>query len=81
LEQKLEHGTEAIQMAATYREVGTDHKGIELADGISGMVRNDNGMFTGYRIRWREEDGDGIERQPSKSFSGKKHGTARSTRR
>ncbi len=59
---------------AKYREVGADHKGNELADGISGMVRTDTGMFTGYRIRWRQEDSDGVERQPSKSFSGKKHG-------
>lgn len=60
---------------AKYREVGADHNGNELPDGVSGMVRTDSGMYTGYRIRWREEDGDGIERQPSKSFSGKKHGS------
>lgn len=62
-------------MAAKYREVGVDHNGNDLADGVSGLVRTDTGMFTGYRIRWREEDGDGVERQPSKSFSGKKHGS------
>jgi hypothetical protein len=60
---------------AKYREVGNDHNGDELADGVSGMVRSDNGMYTGYRVRWREEDDDGVERQPSKSFSGKKHGS------
>jgi hypothetical protein len=50
---------------AKYREVGVDHKGNELTDGVSGQVRTDDGSYTGYRVRWREEDGDGIERQPS----------------
>jgi hypothetical protein len=57
-----------------WREVGIDHKGGDLPDGVSGMVRQDDGTYIGYRIRWREQDEDGIERQPSKSFSVKKFG-------
>lgn len=35
-------------MAAKYREVGRDHKGNELAAGISGMLRTDTGMSTAH---------------------------------
>lgn len=61
-------------MAMKWREVGIDHQGSDLPDGVSGMVRQDGGTYIGYRIRWREQDEDGIERQPSKSFSAQKFG-------
>jgi hypothetical protein len=61
-------------MALKWREIGTDHHNNELPDGISATARKDDGAIIGYRVRWWEEDEDGIKRQPSKSFSARKFG-------
>jgi len=62
-------------MALGIRETNTDHHGNELPADIFACARKDNGEIVSYKIRWREEDEDGIRRQPSKSFSVRKCGS------
>jgi len=62
-------------MAVRTKDVGLDHHGTELPDGIYAVVRQDTGEIVSYKARWREEDEDGIARQPSKSFSVRKLGS------
>jgi hypothetical protein len=62
-------------MALQVTEIGIDHRGSELPDGICALARKDNGVIVGFKVRWREEDEDGRKRQPSKSFSGRKLGS------
>jgi hypothetical protein len=61
-------------MASEYVETKTDHSGNELPEGVFGVVRQD-GSFVGYKVRWREEDDDGVRRNPAKRFSARKLGT------
>jgi hypothetical protein len=62
-------------MAMKVRETGTDHHGNELPDGVSATTRKADGVIVGYRIRWWEEDHNGIRHQPSRSFSERKLGS------
>jgi hypothetical protein len=60
-------------MALPIREINTDHHGNELPADICACARKDNSVIVSFKVRWREEDEDGILRQRSKSFSGRKH--------
>jgi len=62
-------------MAAKLVEINVDHHGNQLPAGVYGLVDPD-GRLVSYKIRWREEDEDGVPRQPSKSFSLRKLGSA-----
>lgn len=62
-------------MAVRIREQKIDHRGNELAPDIYACVRQDNDTIVGFKVRWREEDEDGIQRHPGKSFSGRAHGS------
>jgi hypothetical protein len=62
-------------MATPIRETKIDHQGNELADDVFACARKDNGTIVSFKVRWREEDEDGIPRHPSKSFSGRKYGS------
>jgi hypothetical protein len=57
------------------KETGADHRGNDLPDGISATTREADGVIVGYRVRWWEEDQNGIKRQPSRSFSERKLGS------
>jgi hypothetical protein len=57
------------------KETGADHHGNELPDGVSATTRKADGVIVGYRIRWWEEDQNGIKHQPSRSFSERKLGS------
>jgi integrase len=61
-------------MALEAKDEGIDHNGNELPPDVYTSTRQD-GSIAGYRVRWREEDEDGIMRQPSKSFSARKAGS------
>jgi hypothetical protein len=61
-------------MALEAKDKGIDHNGNELPPDVYASTRQD-GSIAGYRVRWREEDEDGIMRQPSKSFSARKAGS------
>ncbi len=62
-------------MALPIREIGTDHHGKELPPGVFACARKDNGEIVSFKVRWREEDENGIRRQASKSFSERKAGS------
>lgn len=62
-------------MATPIRETKIDHHGNELPEDVFACVRRDNGTIISYKVRWREEDEDGILRHPSKSFSARKCGS------
>jgi hypothetical protein len=62
-------------MAAGLVEKSVDHRGEELPAGIYSLVAEDDSTAS-YKVRWREEDGDGVARQRSKSFSVRKLGSA-----
>ncbi len=61
-------------MATGLREKSVDHRGEELPAGIYSLVAEDDSTAS-YKVRWREEDGDGVPRQRSKSFSVRKLGS------
>ena len=61
-------------MAAKLTETGVDHLGRALPRGVYGCLRED-GTTASYKIRWREEDRDGVPRQAAKSFSIRKLGS------
>jgi integrase len=61
-------------MALKAKDKGIDHSGNELPPDVYASARQD-GSIAGYRVRWREEDEDGVTRQPSKSFSARKAGS------
>jgi hypothetical protein len=61
-------------MAAKLTEINVDHHGNELPAGVYGLIDGD-GKLTSYKVRWREEDEDGVLRHPSKSFSVRKLGS------
>jgi hypothetical protein len=56
-------------------EIKVDRAGNELPAGVYGLV-DGSGECLGYKVRWREEDGDGIGRHRSKSFSVRKLGSS-----
>jgi hypothetical protein len=62
-------------MAIPIREIKVDHNGADLPKDVFACARKDSGEVVSYKVRWREEDEDGIERHPSKSFSVRKHGS------
>jgi hypothetical protein len=57
------------------REIGTDHLGRALPDGVSACVRQDSGAIVSFKVRWRQLDEQGRSRQPSKAFSVRKAGS------
>lgn len=62
-------------MAGKLTEINVDHHGNPLPAGVYGLI-DSGGRLVSYKIRWREEDEDGVPRQPSKSFSVRKLGSA-----
>lgn len=62
-------------MAIPIRETKIDHHGNELPEDVFACARKDSGTVISFKVRWREEDEDGILRHPSKSFSGRKCGS------
>lgn len=62
-------------MPSELRQAKEDHHGRGLPEDIAASIRKDNDEIVGYRVRWREEDENGIERRPSKSFSTRDHGS------
>lgn len=62
-------------MAGKLRERSIDHRGERLPAGIYAVVNGDD-TIASYKVRWREEDQDGVARHPSKSFSVRKLGSA-----
>lgn len=61
-------------MAVKLIEIGTDHLGRELPKSVYGCATA-SGEIVSYKVRWREEDEDGVRGQRSKSFSAKKLGS------
>jgi hypothetical protein len=62
-------------MAAPIKEIKLDHHGDELPKDVFACARKGSGEIVSFKVRWREEDEDGIERHPSKSFSVRKCGS------
>lgn len=62
-------------MPVKYTESGVDHYGNALPDDICAYVPEDSDEIAGYRVRWRQEDENGIGSRPSKSFSARKFGS------
>lgn len=62
-------------MALKIKEIGTDHHGNDLPDGISACERKDTGAIVSFKVRWRQTDENGIRGQRSQSFSQKEHRT------
>lgn len=60
-------------MAVPIQELKINHHGEDLPAGVFACARKDNGEIISFKVRWREEDEDGIQRHPSKSFSVRKH--------
>jgi hypothetical protein len=63
-------------MALALQEIGTDHCGRELPDGVCACIRRDTGALVAFKVRWLQEDDRGRRRQPSRSFSVRKLGSA-----
>jgi hypothetical protein len=61
-------------MAVKLVEIGTDHLGTELPNGVYACV-TPAGEVVSYKVRWREEDENGVRRQRSKSFGARKLGS------
>ena len=55
-------------------EIRTDHQGRELPKGVYGCA-TEAGELVSYKVRWREEDENGVKGQRSKSFSAAKLGS------
>jgi hypothetical protein len=55
-------------MATRLSESRVDHDGEPLPEGVYALV-NPHGEIVSYKVRWREQDENGVERQRSKSFS------------
>jgi len=62
-------------VAAKLSERRIDHRGQQLPKGIYACVREDASVAS-YKVRWREEGGDGIPRNAAKSFSIRELGSA-----
>ena len=61
-------------MAVKLVETSTDHLGEELPKGVYGCA-TETGEIVSYKVRWREEDENGVRGQRSKSFSASKLGS------
>jgi integrase len=61
-------------MAVKLAEIGTDHLGRPLPKGVYGCA-TPRGEIVSYKVRWREDDENGVRRQRSKSFGGKRLGS------
>ncbi len=61
-------------MAVKLVEISTDHLGRELPKGVYGCA-TESGEIVSYKVRWREEDENGVRGQRSKSFSATKLGS------
>lgn len=61
-------------MAVKLTEIGTDHLGRELPDGVYACA-TEAGEIRSYKVRWREETEDGVRVQRSKSFGARKLGS------
>lgn len=55
-------------------EIRTDHEGRPLPPGVYAVARED-GSIVGYKVRWREEDENGVRRNAAKRFSAGKLGS------
>ncbi len=62
-------------MALDLIETKLDHYGNKLPEDVNAQVRKDTGEIVGYKVRWREEDENGIKGRPSKSFSARRLGS------
>jgi hypothetical protein len=62
-------------MALKLKESGTDHYSNGLPEDVCALLREDTDEIVGYKVRWREEDENGIRRRPSKSFSARRLGS------
>lgn len=74
-----EHGWEhrpcsTPPMPVKLEEIRTDHRGDSLPPGVYALVAPD-GAIAGYKVRWREEDDDGVRRNRAKRFSARKLGS------
>lgn len=61
-------------MPTKLTESRADHRGEELPEGVY-LLLNEQGEAGSYKARWRELDGNGVDRQRSKSFSPRKLGS------
>ncbi|HEX3737338.1 MAG TPA: hypothetical protein VHV53_07320 [Solirubrobacterales bacterium] len=61
-------------MAVKLVEEGVNHLGEELPKGVYACV-TPSGEIVSYKVRWREEDENGVRGQRSKSFSARKLGS------
>jgi hypothetical protein len=62
-------------MPLALQEVGLDHRGQDLPDGICACVRKDTRALVAFKVRWYQEDDRGYRHQSSKSFSVRKLGS------
>jgi integrase len=60
-------------------ESRSDHNSNALPDGIYALA-NPEGEIVSYKARWREQDQNGVERQRSRSFSGRQFGSLNKAR-
>ena len=64
-----------VEMATRLSEVRVDHDGTWLPEGVYALV-DPPGEIVSYKVRWREQGENGVERQRSKSFGcGSRRGT------
>lgn len=61
-------------MALKLKEARIDHNGVRLPEGIYAMAEEGRPILS-YKVRWREEDENGVSRNRSKSFSARQHGS------
>jgi hypothetical protein len=63
-----------LPMPVKLVEIRTDHQGRELPKGVYGCA-TEAGELVSYKVRWREEDENGVMGQRSKSFAAAKLGS------
>ena len=63
-----------LPMAVKLIEISTDHHGKPLPKGVYGCAA-EGGEIVSYKVRWREEDENGVKGQRSKSFGARKLGS------
>jgi hypothetical protein len=61
-------------VAAKLTETRIDHDGHPLPPGVYALARAD-GAIVGYKVRWREDGGDGVRRNAAKRISVRKLGS------
>lgn len=61
-------------MAVKLIEVGVNHRGEQLPRGVYACVTPSEEVVS-YKVRWREDDEDGVRGQRSKSFAARKLGS------